>query len=111
MNLKVGQKVKILTNWGAVNATVVNFGKNHNNVECALIKYRCGHSDKVEESQIPLESIFVYLVKEWTAIYVDECGDRQILKFATYEQATQFLESCDFKIGVVKTDFYDRYLA
>ena len=52
-----------------------------------------------------------YRHNEWVAMYVDECGDRQTLTFDTYEQATQFLECCSCKIGVVTTAFYNHFLA
>lgn len=51
-----------------------------------------------------------YRKNEWVAIYVDECGDRQILTFDTYEQATQFLKCCEYKIGVLTTAFYNHFL-
>lgn len=52
-----------------------------------------------------------YRKNEWVAIYVDENGDRQVLPFDTYKQATEFLECCMCKIGVVTTSFYNAFLA
>ena len=52
-----------------------------------------------------------YKKNEWVAMYVDECGDRQVLPFDTYEQAEKFLKCCSCKIGVVTTAFYNHYIA
>lgn len=48
-----------------------------------------------------------YRKNEWLAVYVDENGDRQVIPFDTFEQATQFLECCMCKIGVMTTSFYN----
>lgn len=56
-----------------------------------MIKYSCGKN-------------------EWLAVYVDECGDRQIMPFDTFEQAENFIKCCDCKIGVMTTAFYNHYV-
>lgn len=52
-----------------------------------------------------------YQKNEWVAMYVDECGDKQVLPFDTYEQAEEFLSRCYYKIGVMTTRFYNHYIA
>lgn len=52
-----------------------------------------------------------YQKNEWVAMYVDECGDKQVLPFDTYEQAESFLKHCYCKIGVITTRFYNHYIA
>lgn len=51
-----------------------------------------------------------YRENEWLAVYVDENGERQIVPFDTHEKATEFIECCQCKIGVVTTRFYNRYV-
>lgn len=51
-----------------------------------------------------------YRKNEYVAVYVDECGDRQVIPFDTYEQATEFLSSVVCKIGVMTTSFYEHYV-
>lgn len=51
-----------------------------------------------------------YGFNEWLAVYVDECGDRQIMPFNTFEQAENYLNICDCKIGVMTTAFYNHYI-
>ena len=52
-----------------------------------------------------------YRKNEWLAVYVDECGDRQIMPFDTFTDAQQFLTlHCSVRIGVMTTAFYDRYV-
>lgn len=52
-----------------------------------------------------------YQKNEWVVIYADECGDTQVLTFDTYEQAENFLSRCYYKIGVITTALYNRFLA
>ena len=52
-----------------------------------------------------------YKYNEWVAMYVDECGDRQVIPFNTFEDAEKFLKVCDCRIGVVTTAFYNHYIA
>lgn len=47
-----------------------------------------------------------YRHNEWLAVYVDECGDEQIIPFDTYEQAIEYLKCCSCKIGVMTTSYY-----
>lgn len=42
----------------------------------------------------------------WLAVYVDECGDEQIMPFDTFEQATEYIQCCSCKIGVMTTSYY-----
>lgn len=51
-----------------------------------------------------------YQKNEWVAMYLDECGDTQVLPFDTYKQAENFLDNCYYKIGIVTTAFYNHYL-
>lgn len=51
-----------------------------------------------------------YRQNEWLAVYVDECGDQQIMPFDTYEQAQQYLKACGVKIGIITTAFYNHYI-
>lgn len=47
-----------------------------------------------------------YQHNKWLAVYTDECGDRQIVPFDTFEQANEFLSHCFCKVGVMTTSFY-----
>lgn len=47
-----------------------------------------------------------YKHNEFVAVYIDECGDRQIMPFDTYDQADEFLKTCYCRIGVMTTSFY-----
>lgn len=48
---------------------------------------------------------------QWAVLYVDDCGERQVVKFDTFEQANQYLVSirnCGAcVIGVMTTAFYE----
>lgn len=48
-----------------------------------------------------------YHHNEYVAVYIDECGDRQVVPFDTFEQATSYLQCCSCKIGVMTTCFYE----
>lgn len=48
-----------------------------------------------------------YKNNEWLAVYNDENGDRQIMPFDTFEQATEYLGHCYSKIGVMTIWFYN----
>lgn len=47
-----------------------------------------------------------YKHNEWLAVYVDECGEEQIMPFDTFEQATEYIQGCSCKIGVMTTSYY-----
>ena len=51
-----------------------------------------------------------YRKNEWLAVYVDENGDRQIMPFDTFQQATDYLSCCVNKIGVMTIWFYDAHI-
>ena len=53
---------------------------------------------------------FSYRKDEWLAVYVDDCGDRQIMPFDTYEKAESYLRVCNCRIGVMTTSFYNKYV-
>lgn len=48
-----------------------------------------------------------YRHNEYVAVYVDECGDRQIMPFDTFEQAVNYLQYCTCRIGAMTTCFYE----
>lgn len=55
-----------------------------------------------------------YQHNEVLSVYVDECGDRQVMPFDTFEQAVEFTNNIRSHgtavIGVMTTLFYDRYV-
>lgn len=55
-----------------------------------------------------------YRHNEWLAVYTDECGDRQIIPFDTYEQAVSYLtairDSGTNVLGVMTTLYYNHYI-
>lgn len=55
-----------------------------------------------------------YRHNEFLSVYVDECGDRQIIPFDTFDKATEFTENIRKHgttiIGVMTTAFYNRYV-
>ena len=55
-----------------------------------------------------------YQKNEWTVLYVDENGDRQVLYFDLFEQANEFLSRIRKNgvctIGMITTAFYKHYI-
>ena len=55
-----------------------------------------------------------YQHNEWLCVYTDECGDRQIMPFDTFEQADGYAKSLREQfvnvIGVMATSFYDAHV-
>lgn len=56
---------------------------------------------------------FGYRKNEWLAVYVDDCGERQIMPFDTREEAYKYLTEISkvtSVIGIMTTAFYDNYI-
>ena len=55
-----------------------------------------------------------YHHNEFLSVYVDENGDRQIMPFDTFDEATEFTSNIHSHgtciIGVMTTSFYNRYV-
>ena len=52
-----------------------------------------------------------YQKNEWVSMYVNENGERLLSCFDTYDQAKNFLDSCYYKIGIVTTAFYNKFIS
>lgn len=50
---------------------------------------------------------YEYHHNDWVAMYVDECGDIQVLPFDSKKQADDFLSCCEIRVGVMTTAFYN----
>lgn len=52
-----------------------------------------------------------YHKNEWCVMYIDECGDNQIMLFDIFEQAQKWFNNLDCcRVGIVTTNFYNNVI-